>query len=142
MDDQFPIELSPKTLAKAAELDVRPEDIEEKFIRGSGKGGQKINKTSNAVWLKHEPTGVEVKCQVHREREKNRMSAYKLLINKIEDLVKGEESERAKKIYKLKKQKAKRSKRTKEKMLELKKRRGEIKETRKKIVVENKRSLD
>jgi protein subunit release factor B len=137
MDDQFPIELSPKILAKASELDVRPEDIEEKFIRGSGKGGQKINKTSNAVWLKHAPTGIEVKCQRHREREKNRMSAYKLLINKIEDLVKGEESERAKKIYKLKKQKAKRSKRAKEKMLELKKHRGELKETRKKVVIES-----
>lgn len=133
MDDQFPIELSPKILEKAKELKIFPHDIEEKFIRGSGKGGQKVNKTSSTVWLKHAPTGIEVKCQKHRERERNRTSAYKLLINKIEDLVKGAESEKAKKIFKLKKQKAKRSKRAKEKMLKIKKRRSVIKVTRKKV---------
>jgi len=131
--DNFPVELKADVLKKAKELEIDPEDIEEKFVRGSGKGGQKINKTSNLVWLKHTPTGIEVKCQKHREREKNRMSAYKLLINKIEFTIKGEESEKAKKIYKIRKQKAKRSKRAKEKMLEEKKRRSEIKETRKKI---------
>lgn len=133
MKNEFPIELKPDILKKAEELEVKPYDIQEQFIRGSGHGGQKINKTSNAVRLTHIPTGIEVKMQKHREREKNRMSAFKLLINKIEEFIKGEESEKAKKIFKLKKQKQKRSKRAKEKMLEIKKRRGEIKETRKKI---------
>jgi protein subunit release factor B len=130
---EFPVELKPEILKKAEKLDIRHEDIEEKFIRGSGHGGQKVNKTSSTVWLKHIPTGIEVKCQKHREREKNRMSGYKLLINKIEEIKLGEESEKAKKIHKLRKQKAKRSKRAKEKMLELKKRRSKIKVTRKKI---------
>lgn len=133
MNRDFSVELKPDTLKKAAELDIKPEDIEEQFIRSSGSGGQKINKTSNAVRLKHIPTGIEVKTQRHREREKNRMSAYKLLINKIEELVRGKESEKAKKIYKLRKQKQKRSKRAKEKMLELKKRKSKIKETRKNV---------
>lgn len=130
---EFPVELKPETLKKAKKLNIKPENIEEQFIRGSGHGGQKINKTSSTVRLKHMPTGIEVKCQKHREREKNRMSAYKLLINKIEEIKLGEESEKAKKIHKLRKQKAKRSKRAKEKMLELKKQRSEIKETRKKV---------
>ncbi len=133
MKNEFPIELKPDSIKKAEELEIKAFDIEEKFVRGSGHGGQKINKTSNAVWLKHIPTGVEVKVQRHREREKNRMSAYKLLINKIEELIKGKESEKAKKIFKLKKQKQKRSKRAKEKILKIKHKRSEIKETRKKV---------
>lgn len=126
-------EIPEKYLKKARELGVRESDIVEKFVRGGGKGGQKINKTSSCVFLKHVPTGIEVKCQKHRELFRNRISAYKLLINKIEDLVKGSESERAKKIFKLKKQKQKRSKRAKEKMLEIKRKRGEVKESRKSV---------
>jgi len=139
---EFPVDLSPKVLKKAYELDVNPEDIEERFIRGSGKGGQKINKTSSCVMLKHLPTGIEVRCQKHREQVKNRLSAYKLLINKIEEKLKGRESEKAKKIFKLKKQKQKRSKRAKEKILELKKRRGELKETRKNVKLRNEGKVD
>lgn len=130
---EFPVELPPVFLQKAAALKIRAEDIAEHFVRGSGKGGQKINKTSSTVVLRHLPTGMEVRVQKHREQSKNRISAYKLLILKIEEKVRGRESERAKKIFKLKKQKQKRSKRAKEKMLEAKKRRSEFKETRRKI---------
>ena len=131
--NNFPVELKPETLKKASELKIFSNDIEEKFIRGSGHGGQKVNKTSSTVWLKHIPTNIEVKCQMHREQSKNRISAYKLLIYKIETLKKGKESDFAKKIFKLKKQKMKRSKRSKEKLLELKKYRKEVKEGRKTI---------
>ena len=131
MDGKFPVELKPETLKIALELKVFPHDIEEKFVRGSGHGGQKVNKTSSTVWLKHIPTGLEVKCQEHREQSKNRMLAYKILIYKIDTLKKGKESEKAKKIFKLKKQKVKRSKRAKEKLLTLKKHRKEVKEGRK-----------
>lgn len=129
----FPVELSAPFLQKAHELGIKPADISESFVRGSGAGGQKINKTSSCVLLKHLPTGTEVKCQKHREQSKNRLSAYKLLINKIETRIKGKKSEHAQKIFKLRKQKQKRSKRAKEKMLELKKQRGEIKTARKEI---------
>lgn len=97
---------------KAILLEIKEEDITESFIKGGGKGGQKINKTSSTVQLKHIPTSIEVKCQRHRERLLNRISAYKLLIRKIELLKLGKESTIAKKISKLKKQKQKRSKRT------------------------------
>lgn len=127
------IEIPEKYSVKARELGIKDSDIVEKFVRGGGKGGQKINKTSSCVFLKHLPTGIEVKCQKHRELSRNRISALKLLIDKIEVLTKGKESERAKKIFKLQKQKRKRSKRAKEKMLEIKKQRGSIKDLRKSV---------
>ena len=126
----FPVELNPHYLEKAARLKVEPEDIVESFVRGSGAGGQKINKTSSAVLVKHLPTGIEVKCQSHREQSRNRISAYKLLIDKIEDKVLGAKSERAQKVFKLRKQKKHRSKRAKEKMVESKRARSVIKANR------------
>lgn len=129
----FPVDLPPPFSQKAAALKVFPQDIEEQFVRGSGKGGQKMNKTSSTVVLRHLPTGIDVRCQKHREQSSNRLSAYKLLILKIEDKIRGQESERAKKIFKLIKQKRKRSKRAQQKVLEAKHRRGEIKGMRKEV---------
>lgn len=130
----FPIDLPEPHLKLAAELSIKPEDIEEHFTKGGGPGGQKINKTSSCVELTHLPTGIIVRVQKHRERSANRISAYKLLIDKIEEQTKGEESKRAKKIFKIRKQKQRRSRKAKEKMLEEKHQRSEIKETRKKIL--------
>jgi protein subunit release factor B len=132
----FPIELPPDVLEKAAKLKVEAIDIEEKFIRGSGAGGQKINVTASCVWLKHLPTGTEVKVQKHRERAANRKSAYKLLVRKIEDKVLGKRSDSAKKIFKIMKQKKRRSRRAKEKMVDDKKKRGAVKTSRKKVRVD------
>lgn len=129
----FPIDLSPTYLEKARGLGVLPEHVEEAFIRGSGKGGQKINKTSSCVWLRHRPSGVEVRCQKYREQSKNRVAGYKLLIDKIEEKVKGVESKFARARFKVKRQKARRSRRAKEKMLAEKHRRSEVKEMRKKL---------
>lgn len=128
----FPIELPTPFLTKALALGINPYDITEQFIRGGGKGGQKVNKTASTVLLRHAPTGLEVRCQKYREQSKNRLSAYKLLILKIEDKIKGVESQRNQKIFKLIKQKRKRSKRAKEKVLEAKKIRGELKANRQK----------
>lgn len=94
-------------------LGVISQEFEEKFVRGQGKGGQKINKTSNCVQLKHLPTGIEVKVQKHRELQKNRLSAFRLILSKIEDLKLGKASKRNQKIEKLKKQKARRKRRNK-----------------------------
>ncbi|MEK7544980.1 MAG: peptide chain release factor-like protein [Patescibacteria group bacterium] len=129
----FFIELPPHILEKAEKLGVFQHDITEQFITGSGKGGQKINKTSSCVMLKHIPTGIIVRCQKHREQSKNRISAYKLLILKIEERIEGKKSDLAQKIYKIKKQKQKRSKRAKEKILHDKAHRGEIKEQRRPV---------
>jgi protein subunit release factor B len=107
-----------KALAEKMEtLNIREENIEESFIRSSGKGGQHVNKTSTCVYLKHLPTGIEVKCQQERSQSLNRYRARVLLAKKIEQLVKGRESEEIQRIEKIRRQKRKRSKRAKEKML-------------------------
>jgi len=126
-------ELPEKFQQKALKLQLKEEDIVEQFIKGSGKGGQKINKTSSTVYLKHIPTAIELKCQKFRERNLNRIAAYKLLIQKIELVKIGKKSELATKIFKLKKQKQRRSKKSKEKILKLKHQKAELKESRKNI---------
>jgi protein subunit release factor B len=68
---------------KMKELNVLEKDIEEKFIRGTGRGGQKVNKTSSSVYLKHIPTGIEVKCMKERSQSVNRFLARRELIQKI-----------------------------------------------------------
>ncbi len=127
---EFPKDLSEHIVEKAKELDLNPEDFEMQFVTGSGKGGQKINKTSSCVILKHVPTGTIVKCQKHREQSRNKLFAYKLVILKIEEQIKGKDSDRAKKIFKLRKQKQRRSKRAKEKMLDDKSHRSDVKKLR------------
>jgi|SRR3989344_6374585 len=126
----FPVDLPPVLLTLAQELKVLPEDIDEQFVRGSGHGGQKINKTSSTVHLLHRPTGIEVRVQKHREQSKNRLSAWKLLLLKIEERVKGEQSQLAREDFKVRKQKQRRSRRAQEKVLDAKHQRGDIKEQR------------
>jgi protein subunit release factor B len=115
---------------KMEALNIREEDIEESFIRSGGKGGQHVNKTSTCVYLKHIPTGIEVKCQEERSQAMNRYRARVILANKIEQLVKGKKSEEIQKIEKIRRQKRKRSKRAKEKMLAEKKMTAEKKRLR------------
>jgi protein subunit release factor B len=59
-------------------------EIEERFIRGSGPGGQKINKTSSTVWLRHRPTGIEVRCQAERSQAANRERAWQEMCDRLE----------------------------------------------------------
>ncbi|MBI5187305.1 MAG: peptide chain release factor-like protein [Nitrospinae bacterium] len=99
-----------------ASLGIREEDLAESFVRSGGKGGQKVNKTSTCVYLKHLPTGMEVKCQKDRSQALNRYHARAALCQKIEAMLSGEESEEAKRIKKMRKQKLRRTKRAKEKM--------------------------
>lgn len=92
------------------DLGVREADIEEKFVRSSGRGGQHVNKTSTCVWLRHIPTGLEVKCMKDRSQSINRFLARRELLEKI-GLLAGEVTPRAGKSDRLRKQKAKRNKR-------------------------------
>lgn len=119
--------------AKMVSLGISEADLDEKFIRSSGKGGQKVNKTSSCVYLKHKPTGIEVKCRNERSQVLNRFLARRILVNKIESLVLGRESEKQQRIEKIRRQKRKRSKRAKEKMLRDKKIRSEKKELRRNL---------
>ena len=69
---------------KMEALGIREKDIEEKFIRSAGRGGQKVNKTSTCVYLKHIPTGVEIKCMRERNQSLNRFLARRELVLRIE----------------------------------------------------------
>ena len=124
--------LSPLLIKKAHELGVKFEDITESYVKGSGKGGQKVNKTSTCVYLKHIPTGIEVKCQQERSQALNRYFARRILIKKIENVILGELSEERKKIEKIRRQKRKRSRRAKLKILEAKRKHSQKKELRNK----------
>ncbi len=112
---------------KMERLGIREQDIIEKFIHGGGKGGQKINKTASCVYLKHRPTGIEVKCQTERSQILNRFLARRILTKKIEKKVLGEQSEEIQRIEKIRRQKRKRSRKAKIKMLQAKKKRAKIK---------------
>jgi peptide chain release factor len=93
-------------------LGIHEKDIEEKFIRSSGRGGQKVNKTSTCVYLKHIPTGIEVKCMKERNQSLNRFLARRELVKGIEKLS-GRLTPDEIKITKIKHQKSKRRKRAK-----------------------------
>ncbi len=114
--------LKEKQLIKKMEaLNIHEKDIKESFVRSGKKGGQHVNKTSTCVYLKHIPTGIEVKCQEERSQSLNRYKARVILVKKIDQLVKGKESEEIQRMEKIRRQKRKRSKRAKEKMLAEKK---------------------
>jgi protein subunit release factor B len=70
--------------SRLAALGVAASDVDERFIRGSGPGGQKINKTSSTVWLRHTPTGLEVRCQAERSQAANRERAWAELCDRLE----------------------------------------------------------
>jgi len=92
------------------ELGILEKDIEEKFVRSSGHGGQNVNKTSTCVYLKHIPTGLEVKCMKDRSQSINRFLARRELIKKLE-MVTGQATPGDVKREKIRKQKAKSRKR-------------------------------
>jgi len=116
-------------------MKIKEADLVEHFIRSRGPGGQNVNKTSTGVYLKHIPTGIEVKVFTERSQSLNRHEARKILARKIEAILLGRESEERKRIEKIRRQKRKRSKRAKEKMLRNKKIRSQKKELRKPIGV-------
>jgi len=91
-------------------LGLREKDIEEKFIRSSGSGGQKVNKTSTCVYVRHIPTGIEVKCMRERSQSLNRFLARRELVEKISK-VEGQITSGNIEMAKIRRQKAKRKKR-------------------------------
>jgi peptide chain release factor len=94
-------------------LNIREEDVTEHFIRSQGAGGQKVNKTSSAVYLKHLPTGLTVKMQQERSQALNRFLAWRLLAEKVEELQSGK-SLRQQQGEKIRKQKNRRLRKRKQ----------------------------
>lgn len=80
----FPDIVGASLRARFVSLGVRPGEVEERFVRGTGAGGQKINKTSSTVWLQHGPSGLEVRCQRERSQTLNRLTAWAELADKLE----------------------------------------------------------
>ncbi len=116
--------------ARMEKLGILDSDLVEKFILGSGSGGQKINKTSSCVYLKHEPSGIEIKCQQHRSQEMNRFTARRELCDKLEERLFKEKSKVQQEFEKIRRQKKRRSRRSKEKMMDEKTQHGAKKSLR------------
>ena len=98
-------------------LGIEEYQLEERFIRSGGPGGQNVNKVSTCVVLRHRPSGLEVRCQRERSQALNRFLARRILLVRLEAQRLGALSAEAQRIAKLRRQKRKRSKRAKDKML-------------------------
>ena len=127
------IEKEKELLERMQRLGLSEGDLQETFIRSSGPGGQKVNKTATCVYLVHVPSGMSVKCQKTRSQAMNRFLARRILLDRMERLQKGQADAERKRIEKLKRQKRKRSKRAKEKVLQAKRRQSEKKALRSKV---------
>ena len=119
--------------ARMATLGLLESDLEEKFIRGSGAGGQKINKTSSTVHLRHLVTGLEVRCQLRRSQSLNRYYARIQLCDKCEMQLRAAEIGREVEAYKKRKAKSRRSYGGKQQMLREKKNRSQQKKLRQRV---------
>lgn len=122
-----------KLMEWMSQLNIQDVDFIEKFIIGSGAGGQKLHKTASTVYLKHTPSGIEVKCQDSRSRDENRYFARVRLCEKVHALVSDEKSKVQQDIEKIKRQKKRRSRRSQQKMLDNKSQQGQLKRLRKKL---------
>lgn len=112
---------------------VRESDIDERFILGTGRGGQKINKTASCVQLRHGPTGIVVKCQRERSRSLNRYLARRELCDRIDERVRGAESLRQQEAARIRRQKRRRSRRQLRRMIEDRHKHSAVKKMRRSV---------
>ncbi len=120
-------------VARMERLGIGEADLEERFIKGAGKGGQKINKTSSCVYLLHKPSSLEIKCQRFRSQSMNRFFARRELCDRLEEKEEGVKSARRQAQEKIRRQKRRRSRRQKERMLEKKHQQSEKKQRRQQV---------
>ena len=111
-------------LKRMAALGIAEADLQEWFIRGGGPGGQKTNKTSSTVCLRHKPTGLEVRCAQERSQSLNRYLARRELCERIATKIHGEKTKRQQEIEKIRRQKRRRSRRQTAIMVDGKKKHG------------------
>ncbi len=113
LNENFPVSQGKldQLLARIKQLNIDVRTISEQFARGGGKGGQKINKTENAVILTYPPLDLQVKVQRERQRSLNRFLALRELVDQIEMKISPQTSQRLKDIQKIRKQKDRRARR-------------------------------
>lgn len=119
-----------KLKARMEALLISDKDVLEKFILGTGSGGQKVNKTSSCVFLQHLPSGIQIKCQRFRSRDRNRLEALEELCMRIEKMRQEEKQARLAAKEKQKRQARKRTKGAQELVLKEKKAKSQKKRLR------------
>lgn len=122
--------LPPQIHRRLTALGVRPGDVDERFTRGTGPGGQKINKTSSTVVLRHGPTGIEVRCQAERSQAANRETAWAALCARLEAARSAERMARVRVREVERRRTRQKSPGQKARMIEAKKHRAKIKAKR------------
>jgi protein subunit release factor B len=126
----FPDIVEASLRARFVSLGVQPDDVEESFIRGTGAGGQKINKTSSTVRLRHRPTGLDIRCQRERNQSVNRLLAWTELADRLEERQQAEAGA-ARSAWELERRRHRQKSRgQKARMIESKKHRAKIKQAR------------
>ncbi len=115
---------------RLAALGIRAEEVTERFVRGSGPGGQKVNKTSSTVWLRHAASGTEVRCQRERSQAVNRAVAWAELCDRLESRQRLAQAERIDAQERERRRNRKRSARQKARLVAGKRHRSAVKERR------------
>lgn len=115
---------------RLASLGTSVADVDERFVRGAGPGGQKINKTSSTVWLRHRPTGIEVRCQRERSQAANRELAWAELCERLEARRRDAAAERQDARETERRRTRQKSRGQKNRMIEAKRHRASIKSRR------------
>ncbi|RME95588.1 MAG: peptide chain release factor-like protein [Verrucomicrobia bacterium] len=118
---------------RMAALGIAEADLEERFVRSSGPGGQRLNKVATCVLLRHRPTGIEVRCQATRHQGRNRLLAREWLCDKIEALQARRKAERRAAAEKRRRQLRRPGRAAQERRLAAKRRRSRLKELRRRV---------
>lgn len=124
------MQIPPQILRRLAALGVREADVAERFVRGAGPGGQKINKTSSTVWLRHGPSGIEVRCQAGRSQTANREQAWAELCERLEARQRAAQAEQRQARETERRRTRQKSRAQKARMVDAKKRHARTKSTR------------